>query len=432
VARGERIGARTGRGRPTVLRLSAYALIVCFCVLAAALFLARSPERETRALRHFSAEDLARGRQFGLERRLLFWTGTVVELGLLLWLALSGVAPRLAEAARRLSGDRWPVTLLLVGAACFLLHALVTLPFRLYGGLYHLRAWGLTDRSFVSWLGDTLKGMAVSAGLGGLLVLLLYAAIRLLPRTWWLAAGLGSGMVGMALAFLLPLLVAPLFNRFVPLAETPHAPLLPRVRALAARGGLPVRDVLVMDASRQGHLTNAYFAGFGSTRRIVLFDTLLASHTEDETLSILAHEMGHWRHQHIAKGLALATLGSLVGFFLLSRLLDAAAASRVFGFEAPRDPGSLPLILLLAFVGSFLVAPIENAISRHFERQADRAALEMGGAPQVFIAAQQRLVRDNIGNPAPSTLSIVLFGTHPPAIERIEMAEAWAGKPGVR
>jgi Zn-dependent protease with chaperone function len=120
-----------------------------------------------------------------------------------------------------------------------------------------------------------------------------------------------------------------------------------------------------------------------------------------------------------------------VGFFLLSRLLEAAA-SRAFGFEAPRDPASLPLIVLLAFVGSFLVAPFKNGISRHFERQADRAALEMGGAPQVFIAAQQRLVRDNIGNPAPSTLSIVLLGTHPPATERIEMAEAWAGKPGVR
>jgi STE24 endopeptidase len=408
-----------------MLKLGAYVLLVCFVALAVVTLVVRSPERETRALRYFGPEELARGRQFALERGLLFWSRTLVGLVLLLWLVLSGVAPRLAEGARHWSGDRWPLTALLVGAACFLLQTLVALPFRVYGGLYHLRAWGLTDRSFLSWLGDMLKGVALSAGLGAVLLLLLYAAIRLLPRTWWLAAGLGSGVLGILLTLISPILIAPLFNRFVPLTETTHAPLLPRIRAMAEGAGLPVRDVLVMDASRQGRSTNAYFSGFGATRRIVLYDTLLASHTEDEVLSILAHEMGHWRHQHIVKGLALGTLGAFLGLFLLARLLEAAAASRALGFESPRDPAGFPLILLLAFVGSFLAAPLENAVSRAFERQADRAALELGGTPEVFIAAEKRLVRDNIGNPAPASLLIFLFASHPPALERIEMAEAW-------
>jgi STE24 endopeptidase len=185
-----------------------------------------------------------------------------------------------------------------------------------------------------------------------------------------------------------------------------------------------------MDASRQGRYTNAYFAGFGSTRRIVLYDNLLERHTADETLSILAHEMGHWRQHHIVKGLVLGGVGAFAGFFVLAWLLSRAGSSGVFGFRSPSDPAAFPLILLLAFVEGFLAAPVENAVSRVFERQADRAALELGGSPDVFIAAEERLVRDNVGHPAPSDLAVALFASHPPAVERIEMAETWKAAEG--
>jgi STE24 endopeptidase len=410
------------------MRTIAFVTLALFATLAAATLLARSPERERRALRHFSADETARGRQFSLERRALFWTRTLVTLALLLWLTLSGAAPRLASLAERISGGRWPLTVLLVGAACFVLQAALEFPFSLYAGLYHQRAWGLTDRSFVSWLGDYAKSLGLSAGIGAVLLVALYAAMRLLPRSWWLAAGAGSALVALFFAFVFPVLIAPLFNRFVPLGETPHASLLPRIRAMADTAGLPVRDVLVMDASRQGRQTNAYFAGFGKTRRIVLYDTLLERHTPEETVSVLAHEMGHWRCHHIVKGLVLGGLGAFAGFFVLAWLLGRAGSSGAFAFRSPSDPASFPLILLLAFVGGFLVAPAENLVSRAFEREADRVALELGGSPEVFIAAEERLVRDNIGNPAPSDLAIVLFASHPAAIERIEMAEAWSAR----
>jgi STE24 endopeptidase len=410
------------------MRLVVAASLGFVIVLAGLTLVARSPEREARAARHFSAEEMARGRQFSLERRGLFWAFTILQLALLLWLALSGVAPRMAAYAQRVSGDRWPLTLLAVGASCFLLQAALAFPERLFGGLYHLRAWGLTDRSLLSWLGDYGKGLALSAGIGALLLVLLYAAMRLLPRAWWLAAAGGSALVGVLLAFISPILIAPLFNRFVPLSETPHAALATRVRALTDAASLPVRDILVMDASRQGRSTNAYFSGFGSTRRIVLYDTLLANHTPDETLSVVAHEAAHWRQHHIVKGLGLGTLGAFAGFFVLSLLLDRAARSGAFGFQSVSDPASLPLILLLAFAGSFLVSPLEGWVSRGFEREADRIGLELGGSPEVAVAAEKRLVLDNIGNPAPSDLSIFLFASHPPAIERIESAEAWAAE----
>jgi STE24 endopeptidase len=405
-----------------MVRWAAVVVLAAFAALALANLAARSPQRERDAQRHFSADQIARGRRLSLERRALFWGGTLLELGLLLWLALSGMAPRLGALADGWTGHRWMLSVLCVGAICFLAQEALGFPLRLSSGLCLQRAWGLTNRSFASWMGDYAKGLGVSAVIGTVLLVLLFLALRVLPRTWWLAATAGSVVLGVFFAFVFPVLVAPLFNRIVPLAQTSHAALLPRIETMAREAGLPVRDVLVMDASRQGRHTNAYFAGFGPTRRIVLYDTLLDSHPPDEVLSILAHEMGHWRHHHIAKGIALGTAGALVAFFVLSRLLMWAAALGIAGFWQPHEPAAIPLILLLAFVGSFLVMPIQNWVSRAFERQADQAALELGGSPEIFAEAEKRLVRNNISDPAPSDLSVFLFATHPTPVDRVETA----------
>jgi Zn-dependent protease with chaperone function len=408
---------------------AALAVGLALLVVFTATTFTRSTRRETLARRYFSEQEIARGERFSLERRLLFWPALLVELVVLSALAFSGAGIRLAALGERLGGGRWPFTLLVVAAAVFAAQQLAAFPFDLFGGLYLQRAWGLTARSLASWLGDYAKGLLLQALFGMLLTLGLYALMRFMPRAWWLAASAGSAAFGVALAYLLPLLIAPLFNTFTPLAQTKHAALLPAVEALAAQAGLPVKEVLVMDASRQGRYTNAYFAGFGPSRRIVLYDTLLASHTREETLSILAHEIGHWRAHHIAKGLALGTAGALVGFFVLARLLSAATAAG--WLRAPFDPAGLPLVLLLASLAGFFSLPVQNAFSRRFERQADRAALELYGHPEVFIEAEKRLARDNVANVAPSDAAVWMFATHPPTLDRIAMAESWeAGHPG--
>jgi STE24 endopeptidase len=239
-------------------------------------------------------------------------------------------------------------------------------------------------------------------------------------------------VVAVFFAFLHPLLIAPLFNRFVPLRETEHAALLPRVLEMAREAGLPARDVLVMDASRQGRFTNAYFSGFGPSRRIVLYDTLLLRHTPDETLSILAHEIGHWQKDHIAKGMALGVLGAALGFFVLARLLEWATGRPPFLLRSAADPAGWPLVLLLSLLGGWIERPVGAAISRRFERQADAASLGLFGRPEVFIEAEKRLARDNVSDLAPSDPDVWLFWSHPPAVERIAMAEAWATRQDAR
>ena len=413
--------------KPTALILA-----LAFLTLSLITLFARSGDMEARAARHFTREEIERGRRYAFERRLIFWSGQAIQLTLLAALVLSGFARRLTDLCERWAGGRWVLAVLLVGAFCFLAGELLSFPVSLYGGLYHQRAWGLTERGVASWLWDYAKALAVSAVIGAALLVGLYALIRLLPRAWWIVATLGSAGVGVFFALVWPIAIAPLFNTFVPLDKTPQAGLRPRIEAMAARAGLGVREVLVMDASRQGRHTNAYFAGFGPTRRIVLYDTLVKSHPAEEVESILGHEIGHWRHGHITKGVVLGAVGSLLGFFVLARILDWAVARSPFHLRSPADPAGLPLILLLSYLGSWLALPVASAISRHFERQADEASLELAGRPDVFIEAEKRLARDNIGNVAPSRFNVWLFASHPPAVERIERAEAWKAVPSTQ
>ncbi len=373
----------------------------------------------------FSEEVISKGQHFSSERRMTFWGATIVELTWLLVLVYGGWARRITDSFRRKVHGRWLPTVLLVGGFCYVSQTLLSLPFDI-AGWASSTAWGMTDRSLGAWFVEHCLAFAVGAVLGGILLVGFYLLLRWLPRTWWLAATAGSIAVEIVFAFVLPIVIAPLFNTFTPIAQTRWASMEKSLRALVAKAATPVEDILVMNASKQNRHTNAYFTGFGTTRRIVLYDNLLEKHTPQEVESILAHEMGHWHHDHIVKGIALSAPVLLVGFYILSRLLKWAEGA--FGLEGPDDPAGFPLILLAGFVGTWLMLPVGNAVSRHFERQADMMSLEVAGMPEVFIATEKKLVIDNIGNAAPTPFNVWMFATHPPAVERIQMAEEWKAR----
>ncbi len=464
------------------LKAALAAGVLVYAILFVLTTFPRAQEAEAQAARYFSATEIERGLRYSSERRLFFWASTGVQLAFLTVLVFTGAARKLADRCgqlvglRRPGGDegvssagqfgrlgarlgrglRWLATVLLVGAFCFVAAELLVLPIRL-GRLAHARAWGMTDRSVLSWFEDYAKSLGIAAVMGAVLLAGLYALIRTFPRRWWLLAATGSTVLGVFYAYMLPVVINPLFNTFTPL-DDPY--LLRRVRALAERAGVHVEAVLVMDASRQGKHTNAYFTGFGSTRRIVLYDTLLRplhtlpaasaaaviglaavpqgpaqatavvldhrSEVADEIESILAHEIGHWEHDHILKGIALAGAGAYAGLFLVALILRRAVGRAPFALRGPDDAAGVPLLLLLSVVGSWLVWPVENVVSRHFESQADAAALRLADHPGAFIAAEKRLARDNLGNVAPNPFTVWLFASHPPAVERIRMAEEWA------
>jgi STE24 endopeptidase len=435
-----------------------------------------SSEAEAQASRYFSSQEIETGLRFAFQRRLFFWAITALQLAFLFVVVFSGFARKLADFCGRLvpfprpsgaavltrrerllRGLHWLATVLLVGAFCFVAEELLLLPLRL-GRFANLHAWNMTHRGVLEWLKDYGKWTALAALMGGVLLLGLYLLIRVFPRRWWAPAATATVLLGVCYAYLLPVVINPLFNTFTPLQD-PY--LQGRIRTLAARAGVPVEEVLVMDASRQGKHTNAYFTGFGSTRRIVLYDTLLkpldvlpatstagvvglagsplpagpaeaaavvVNHRRrvaDEIESILAHEMGHWQHEHIVKGIALGALAAYVSMFAAAWILRWAVGRAPFGLRSPADPAGVPLLLLLSVLGEWLAAPVQNAVSRRFEAQADMAALQLTDRPEAFIEAEKRLARDNLSNVAPAPFAVWLFNSHPPAVERIRMAEEW-------
>ncbi|HWY86908.1 MAG TPA: M48 family metallopeptidase [Gemmataceae bacterium] len=383
-----------------------------------------SPATRAAAAAHFPDDVIERGLQYSFERRLLSWPLIALRLGLLFLLVESGLGRKLADWCQSLVGGRWLPTVLMVGLLFFLADELLTLPFAI-AHFELARAWGLTSRDLADWLVERAKGLGVAMVTDGIVLVGLYTLLRWFPRRWWLAATAAGTLLGIAYAFLAPVVIEPIFNTFTPLERTSWAPLEGMVRSLVERAGVPVNEILVVDASRQGNHSNAYFTGFGATQRIVLYDNLLKSHPPAEVESILAHELGHWRHQHIVKGIALGAVGALMGLFILAQILAMSVGRGRLALRSPADPAGLPLILLMLTIGSWLAMPVGNAISRAFERQADEDSLVLARQPEAFIAAEKRLAIDNIGNVAPLPFSVWLFASHPSAVERIQMAEQW-------
>lgn len=370
------------------------------------------------ALPYFDEQEIRTGLDYSFELKTIGWASRVVTFLFLIVLALTPLGRRLTK--RMVGQNRsWFVSLLLLLLFLFVVEELLSLPFNFWA--FHVRkAWGMTQRSLSDWFGDYVKGLAVSAVFQIVPMIGVYLLIRWKPRSWWVLGGSAAVLLGVGLAFIYPLIIDPIFNTFTPLSQTQWASLEPSVRTLIDQAGLEVGDILVMDASRQGSHSNAYFTGFGSSRRIVLYDNLLKDHTPDEMLSILAHEIGHWRHHHIVKGLTLAALGAFLGCFLLSRILLALARGGN-GLNSPADPIRLPMVYLLYVLAAWLALPIQNQVSRYFERQADAASLELARKPDAFRDAEIRLCRTNKSNVVPHPVNAWIFATHPTPLERVEL-----------
>jgi len=231
---------------------------------------------------------------------------------------------------------------------------------------------------------------------------------RAFPSWWPAVAAPAAALLVLVVSFLAPVALEPLFNRFTPLDP---GSLRTRLLDLAATMGVPVRDVLVADASRRTTKVNAYVSGIGATRRVVLYDTLLREVSQPELEVVVAHELGHRRARHVAKGTLLAMLGAVAGTLVLWVLV-----------ADPQDPAAAPLILLILAVLELLALPFEAGVSRHWERAADRFALELTSDRDAYCSVHQRLATANLGDLDPPRLVYLLLFTHPTAPERIAAA----------
>jgi STE24 endopeptidase len=226
------------------------------------------------------------------------------------------------------------------------------------------------------------------------------------------------------LSNLAPILIMPLFNKFVPLGDE-HADLAERLMKLAERAHAKVRGVFKFDMSKRTKAANAALTGLGNTRRIVLGDTLINEFSTDEIEVVLAHELGHHVHRDIPILIAFGTLMTMGGLFLASLALHWAVG--YFGFSGPADIAGLPALGLLLEAFSLLTQPLGNAFSRWRERKADEYALQSTGNTTAFASAFVRLANQNLGEVDPEKWVVFMFHDHPPLGERIKMAESWKG-----
>jgi STE24 endopeptidase len=217
--------------------------------------------------------------------------------------------------------------------------------------------------------------------------------------------------------------IEPAFNEFTPL---PAGELRTELLVLAEENGTPVQDVLVSDASRRTTALNAYVSGFGATRRIVVYDTVLEQLTDEEIESITAHELGHVATDDVLTGTLMGALGAAAGVAALGWLLASPRLLRRAGADSAADPRAIPLILFLVAVGGLAAAPVQNLVSRHVEARADLHALELTGDPETFIAMQRGLASTNLSDPDPPAAWQWFFGSHPTVAERVALAEDWS------
>lgn len=364
----------------------------------------------------FTAAQIARAQAYASAQRHLSWAGYGLSLMLALVLGLSPLGSRLLGRVRGF----WWWRALVATAVLAVLGELVALPFS-WLIHQHARAAGLSTQGVAAWFRDLGVSWLVSWVGTVIGVLVLVALARRSPRRWPLWGAILAAVLAVAGSFVWPVLVEPLFNDF---HRLPDGSLRAQVLHLADVEGVHVSDVMVADASRRTTTLNAYVSGFGGTRRVVLYDTLLRSTPRPQVLAVVAHELGHAAHRDVLTGTLLGAAGGAAGVGLLGLVLSSSRLRRRAGVAGAQDPRAVALVLALVAAGTFLASPVENTISRAIEARADRSSLEATHDPAAFIALQRRLAVTSLADPTPPAWSQFWFGTHPTALQRIGIAEA--------
>ena len=357
----------------------------------------------------FTAEQIQRAEDYSGTQRFLSWASLAVSLAVACVLGFSGIGTRFVD---RLRGPWWWRVVVAV-AALAVAGRVATLPFSIV--LRHRALdYGLTNQAWSAYAVDQAKGLAVGVVATSIALVVLVGVARRWPRAWPAVAGVLLAGLVMLGSFVYPLLVEPLFNHFEPL---PDGPLRTQVLELADQEGVQVDDVLVTDASRRTTTLNAYVSGFGSSRRVVVYDNLVDGQSTDrEILSVVAHELGHARHDDVLTGSLLGAAGAGFGVGLLGLVLGGQRRRLA-------DPRKVPRVLALVAIATLLASPVENGISRRIETRADVASLRTTHDPEAFIGVQKELALTSLADPTPYAWSQFWFGSHPTTLQRIALAD---------
>jgi STE24 endopeptidase len=366
------------------------------------------PQRQSAAIR------------LGAERRRLFVIGSLISLAAPLLPYLTGAWETAWFDLAAVPLPLWLRALVFL-FGFYLLLALIMLPLAFYGGFVLPRAFELGRQSPGAWAIDWLKGTLLSTGLGSLAGGVYLWIVLATGSSWWWVFGLFVTLLGLSLVFVTPYVLVPLFFKMRPLADTPT---VERIHALVNRAGAPVRDVCSLDFSRRTAEANAAVIGLGSSRRVVIADTLLAEFSAGEVDAVVAHELGHHVHRDV-QALLLGNAALIwLGLFAASRLSDNALP--LLSLPSLAYVPGFPMLFFVVELYFLLATPLLNWWSRRLEGRADRFALQLTGDPMAFAAAMRRIGCQNLIELCPPRWSEVLLASHPALQRRIELAQSWS------
>jgi STE24 endopeptidase len=365
--------------------------------------------------------DTPEARHYNRAKRWIEIGDLTLSFGFLIVLLASGWTHSLSDLARRLGRDHYAFSLFLYILLLSIISKALGMGLDFYG--YRLEhRFNLSNQRLGSWLGDQVKAWVLGLLLGTVVAEIVYGAMRVSPEYWWFTAWLVFIPLLIFFTQIAPVVLFPLFYKFVPLQ---NEELKQRLVRLGERAGTRVRGVYEWKLSEKSKKANAALTGLGRTRRIILADTLLQDYDGDEIEAVLAHELGHHVHGHMMKMIVVQFGVTLLGFWAANEVLQYAIYDQHM-FQHLTDFANLPLLALVFSFLSLLLMPALNAYSRYAERQADLYCWKSVPSIAPYVSAMKKLNQQNLGESHPSRMVEILFHSHPSISNRIAAAEEWA------
>jgi STE24 endopeptidase len=292
--------------------------------------------------------------------------------------------------------------------------SIIFFPMNFYSGYILEHKYKLSNQNLFKYFLEKAKGLLVSAVIGIPILLLFFWVLREYGTNWWLPFAVLMFFISVILSQIFPVFILPFFYKIKPIE---NESLKSRISELAKDAGLKVENVYSFDMSKNTKKANAAFTGLGKTKRIILGDTLLESYSENEIETVIAHEIGHYKHKHITKNILIGTISSFVTLFLIAKLYEVSL--NWFGFESISQISALPLLTLWSILIGLVTTPLGNILSRKFEYEADRYAIDATRKPVSFINTLEKLTEQNLGDKEPHPIVEWFFYSHPSINNRI-------------
>lgn len=350
-------------------------------------------------------------------RLLAGLTHSTVAFAFTILIVGAGLTTELETWARTIVDNDYLVLLVFAGVLG-LSESILTLPLRWFTGFFLEHQYRLSNQSLRAWLWERTKGLLVGLPLISVLLILLFFCLRTYGSLWWVPVGGMLFFFSVLLARIAPVLLFPLFYKFEPLED---GPLKERIANLCRQVGVVVKGIFVFNLSKTTKKANAAFTGLGSTKRIILGDTLVANFTDEEIETIFAHELGHYTMNHVWKLIVVGTMSTFLGLFVTARLYELNLTW--FGFPSMEAIAALPILGLWLGIYSMVTTPLNNMLSRRFENQADAYAVRTSGKKSAFANALQKLGAVNMADRSPHPVIEFLFYSHPSLEKRIRAVE---------